>query len=194
LSRGTDRLQAPGSVVWINGAFGAGKSTVAKRLSVLVPDAAVFDPEPLARLVRNAMPPPSRPSDYQDSPLWRHLTVEAVSGLAADGGVVIVPMTLIDETYFADTVGVLRASGVRVHHFSLTASPATIRRRLLKRQVTRLMHPRSTRWALERIERCCAALAGSTFREQIDTDAMTVTEIVDQILDRTGSLLPASGQ
>ncbi|MCY4014820.1 MAG: AAA family ATPase [Gammaproteobacteria bacterium] len=186
MSGGTDRPQPLGSVVWINGAFGAGKSTVAQRLAAALPDAAVFDPEPLARLIRDAMPPSRRPSDYQDSALWRHLTVEAVGGLAAGSGVVIVPMTLIDERYFADTVGVLRASGVHVHHFSLTASPATIRRRLLKRQVTRLMDPRSTLWALDRIERCCAALAGSTFHEQVDTDALTVTEIVDRILEHTG--------
>ena len=51
-----------------------------------------------------------------------------------------------------------------------------------------LMHPRSTRWALDRIEHCCAALAASTFHEQIDTDALTVTEVVDRILKRTGSL------
>ena len=69
-----DRPQPLGSVVWINGAFGAGKSTVAKRLSATMPDAAVFDPEPLARLIRDAMPPSRRPSDYQDSALWRHLT------------------------------------------------------------------------------------------------------------------------
>lgn len=183
---GGDRPPSLGSVVWINGAFGAGKSTVAKRLSATMPDAAVFDPEPLARLIRDAMPPSRRPSDYQGSALWRHLTVEAVSGLAAAARVVIVPMTVIDERYFADTVDALRASGVDVHHFSLTASPATIRRRLLKRQATRLMHPRSTLWALARIEHCCAALGRSTFHEQIDTDALTVTEVVDRILKRTG--------
>ena len=188
MSAGGDRPPSLRSVVWINGAFGAGKSTVAKRLAAALPDAAVFDPEPLARLIRAAMPPARRPSDYQDSALWRHLTVEAVGGLATSSGVVIVPMTLIDERYFADTIGVLRASGVHVHHFSLTASPATIRRRLLKRQVTRLMHPRSTRWAIDRVERCCAALADPAFHEQIDTDALTVTEIVDRILARTGRL------
>ena len=185
---GSDRPGPLGSVVWINGAFGAGKSTVAEQLAAAMPDAAVFDPEPLARLIRDAMPPSRRPSDYQDSALWRHLTVEAISGLAAVSRVVVVPMTMIDERYFADTVGVLRAAGVHVHHFSLTASPATIRHRLMKRQVTRLTHPRSTRWALERIERCCAALASPTFHEQIDTDALTVAEVVDRILKRTGSL------
>lgn len=182
MSAGGDLSASLGSVVWINGAFGAGKSTVAKRLATALPDAAIFDPEPLARFIRDAMPQSRRPRDYQDSALWRHLTAEAVAGLSAESGVVIVPMTLIDERYFANTVGVLRASGVHVHHFSLTASPATIRRRLLKRQVTRLMHPRSTRWALGRVERCCAALGSSTFHEQIDTDALSVTEVVDQIL------------
>ena len=182
MSGGTDRPETLGSVIWINGAFGAGKSTVAKRLAAAMPDAAAFDPEPLARLIRNAMPPSKRPSDYQDSALWRHLTVEAVLGLARSSDVVIVPMTVIDEGYLADTVGVLRTSGARVRHFSLTASPATIRRRLLKRQVTRLAHPSGTRWALDRVDRCCEALAGPTFREQVDTDALTVTEIVNRIL------------
>ena len=187
MSGGTNRPEGLGNVVWINGAFGAGKSAVAKRLAAAMPDAAVFDPEPLARLIRNATPPSRRPSDYQDSALWRHLTVEAVLGLASAADVVIVPMTVIDEGYFQDIVGVLRTSGVQVHHFSLTARPATIRRRLLKRQVTRLAHPRSTRWALDRVERCCAALSGSTFREQIDTDALTVTDIVNRILQRIAS-------
>ena len=184
MSGGTNRPETLGSVVWINGAFGAGKSAVAKGLAAAMPDAAVFDPEPLARLIRNATPPSRRPSDYQDSALWRHLTVEAVLGLATVSDVVIVPMTVIDEGYFGDTVGVLRTSGAPVHHFALTASPTTIRRRLLKRQVTRLAHPSSTRWALDRVERCCDALAGSTFREHIDTDALTVTDVVDRILKR----------
>ena len=188
MSGGGDPPQPPGRVVWINGAFGAGKSTVAKRLSAVMPGAASFDPEALARLIRNAMSPSRRPRDYQDSALWRHLTVEAVSGLAAVSESVVVPMTLIDEGYFADTVGVLRESGVHVDHFALTASPATIRRRLLKRQVTRLAHPPSTRWALDRVERCCKALASSTFHEQIGTDALTVTEVVDRILKRIGGL------
>ena len=70
-----DGAPAPRAVIWINGAFGAGKTTVAKRLRAEWPEATLFDPEKLARLIRNATPRQYRPNDYQDSPLWRRLTV-----------------------------------------------------------------------------------------------------------------------
>ena len=179
-----DGAPAPGSVIWINGAFGAGKTTVAKRLRAEWPGATVFDPEKLARLIRNATPRQQRPNDYQDSPLWRRLTVQAISGLTHVSQAVIVPMTLVNERHFDETIGVLRDSGVDVHHFALTASPATLRRRILKRQLTRLTDPRSTRWALARVDRCCRSLAGETFRKQIVTDRLSVNDIVARIRSR----------
>ncbi len=179
-----DGAPAPRAVIWINGAFGAGKTTVAKRLRAEWPEATLFDPEKLARLIRNATPRQHRPNDYQDSPLWRRLTVQAISGLSHVSKTVIVPMTLVNERYFDETIGVLRESGVDVHHFALTASPATLRRRLLKRQLTRFTHPRSTRWALNRVDRCCTSLAGETFREQIVTDGLSVDGVVTRITSR----------
>ena len=170
------------SVVWLNGAFGVGKTTVAERLAREWPHAALFDPEPLARLIRDAVPAEQAPDDYQDLPLWRRTTVHVVAGLAESSKVVIVPMTLIDKRYFEEIVGALRSGSESVHHYALTARPATIRRRLLRRQLTSLMHPASTRWALDRIDRCCAALADPLFREQIDTDALTVDQIVGRIV------------
>ena len=129
------------SVVWLNGAFGVGKTTVAKRLLREWPDAALFDPEPLARLIRNAVPTAQAPDDYQDLPLWRRTTVHVVAGLLESSKVVVVPMTLIDKRYFEDIVGALRSGPEGVHHYALTAQPTTIRRRLLRRQLTSLMQP-----------------------------------------------------
>lgn len=169
------------SIVWLNGAFGVGKTTVARGLLREWRHAALFDPEPLARLIRNAVPPEQRPDDYQDLPLWRRATVELVAGIAASSEVVIVPMTLIDERYFDEIVGALRRGPHRLHHYALTARPATIRRRLLRRQLTSLIHPRSTRWALDRVDHVCTALADPRFHDHIDTDALTADEIVRRI-------------
>ena len=90
-------------------------------------------------------------------------------------------MTLIDERYFEEIIGTLRRGPHQLHHYALTAKPATIRRRLLRRQLTSLIHPRSTRWALDRIDRSCTALAGPRFRDHIDTDALTVDGVVSHI-------------
>ena len=119
-------------MVWINGAFGVGKTAVAKRLCDEWTGSALFDPEKLARLIRNATPAEQRPNDYQDAPLWRRMTVQAITGLADASEVVVVPMTLIDERYFREIVGGLRQSGQAVHHFALTATPNTIRRSALE--------------------------------------------------------------
>ena len=165
-----------GRVIWINGPFGIGKTTVARQLVVNEPNAALFDPEPLARLVRDATPRNRRPDDYQDAPLWRHLTVEALVGFAQTTDV-FVPMTVIDERHFLEIIGGLRTAAIDVRHFALTASPSTVRKRLLKRQVTRLHHPRSTAWALARVDHCCAVLADEMFGEQVDTEHQSVKAV-----------------
>ena len=148
-------------VVWINGAFGVGKTTVAKELVRGWNGAVMFDPELLGRPLWSVIPRESHTNDFQDFPLWRRLTVEAISGLLTDyHRSIVVPMTLIDDGYFAEVVRGLRER-VQVFHFALTARPATVRRRLL----TRIARPKSTRWALHRVDRCCDAPEDRDIRE-----------------------------
>lgn len=168
-------------VVWLNGAFGVGKTTVADGLRSRWPNAALFDPEGLARLLRGALPAGERPSDYQDLALWRRLTVEAICGICEQSRLTIVPMTMVNKEHFREVVGGLQHAGVTVSHFSLVARPTTIRRRLLKRQLTRPIHPKSTLWALRRVESASTALCAATFAEVVDTDGMAAAEVVSRI-------------
>ena len=170
-----------GHVVWLNGAFGVGKTTVAGGLRSRWPNAALFDPEGLARLLREALPASERPSDYQDIALWRRLTVDAICGICAQSRLTIVPMTLTNKEYCREVVGGLQQAGVTVSHFALVARPVTIRQRLLKRQLTRPIHPKSTLWALKRVESASTALSAATFTEVVDTDGMTAAEVVSRI-------------
>ena len=61
-------------LIWINGAFGAGKTRVAQRIAALRPDALLFDPEQVGFLLRRLLPREDL-SDFQDRPLWRILTL-----------------------------------------------------------------------------------------------------------------------
>ena len=122
-------------VIWLNGAFGAGKTTVARKLASLLPDAMTLDPEEIGAMLRKVIPAAQRTGDFQDLRVWRSLTVAAVEGVLQDHpGLLLVPMTVIDPAYFDETVGELRRSGITVHHFTLVADPKTIRRRLLLRR------------------------------------------------------------
>ena len=86
-------------------------------------------------------------------------------------------MTVVDPEYFDETVGRLRRLGITVHHFSLVASPKTIRRRLLRR----LSAPWPTRWALQRVQRCTSALQSPRFVIHVDTESRAVPEVVAAI-------------
>ncbi|MCV5472140.1 AAA family ATPase, partial [Escherichia coli] len=64
-------------IIWINGPFGAGKTTLAKRLRDRRSKSLIFDPEEIGFVVKETVPMPAS-GDYQDLPLWRGLTIAAV--------------------------------------------------------------------------------------------------------------------
>ncbi|ABR64379.1 hypothetical protein GOC91_14875 [Sinorhizobium medicae] len=62
---------------WINGPFGAGKTTLAEKLHERRPVFLNFDPEKIGFLVKATVPKPAS-GDFQDLPLWRGLTIAAL--------------------------------------------------------------------------------------------------------------------
>ena len=161
-------------VIWLNGAFGAGKTTVARKLASLLPDAMTLDPEDIGAMLHKVIPAAQQTGDFQDLRMWRSLTVAAIEGVLQDfPGLLVVPMTVVDATYFDETVGELRRAGITVHHFTLVADPKTIRRRLLLRP----LHPRSTRWALRQVQRCTNALQSPRFATHLTTDDRSASEV-----------------
>src|SRR5260221_5745471 len=143
-------------VIWINGAFGAGKTTVARALTSRLPGAIMFDPEAVGLMLRQTIPAGLRPTaDFQAIPLWRRLTNDTIEGLLEQyQRPVVVALTVVNPEYFDELVGALRRAGITVHHFTLTAETATIRKRL----VTRVARPWSTLWAWRQVQRGTSAL------------------------------------
>ena len=167
-----------GCVVWLNGAFGVGKTTVARALASRLPDALILDPEDIGRMLRKIVPEALRTSDFQDIPSWRRLTVATIESLLRDQpGPLVVPMTVVDPVYFDETVGRLRRVGITVHHFTLVAGPKTIRRRVL----WRLSAPWDTWWALRRVQHCTRALRSPLFATHVDTENRSVADIAASI-------------
>ena len=44
-------------IIWLNGGFGAGKTTLAAELHRRLPDAVVFDPEQVGSMLWKSLPP-----------------------------------------------------------------------------------------------------------------------------------------
>jgi hypothetical protein len=116
-------------IVWINGAFGAGKSTVTSALLAAGPGLHTFDPEHIGYVLQRVRPVPT--GDFQDLPSWRSLTVRILSGLArVSRGTWVVPMTLLRADYRAEILGGLRSRGVPVRHVVLQVPEPVLRARI----------------------------------------------------------------
>ena len=170
-------------LIWINGAFGSGKTQTAHELQRRLQHAHVVDPEPLGLALRKMLPAPSR-GDFQDLPQWRAgvLTTLAQAETSFDG-TVIVPMTIVRDDYFDQIIGGLRAQGIDLRHYSLTATRATLRRRLRRRSgyMRARLAGRDESWALQQIDRCVDVLDGERYASQIATDERPIDEVVETI-------------
>jgi hypothetical protein len=110
-------------IIWINGAFAAGKTTLAEELERRLPDAMPFDPEYVGYILIKWVPPADS-GDFQDIPLWRRLVADFAIGMAADyGRPLIVPMTLVNDGYRAEIFGLIGRAAIPVLHVFLDVRP-----------------------------------------------------------------------
>jgi hypothetical protein len=121
-------------IIWINGGFGAGKTTLAAELHWRLPNAVVYDPEDVGLMLWKWVPPGG---DFQHLPSWRELVVATALSLRKHHAeTLIVPMSLIRDAYRAEILGGLADAGEEVLHVFLEADADALRERLNAR-VTR---------------------------------------------------------
>lgn len=158
-------------IVWLNGAFGAGKTTLAEELHRRLPDALPFDPEYVGYLLRKWVPAPDS-GDFQDLPLWRKLTAEFAVALHREyGQPVITPMTLVNADYRNEIFKLITVAEVPLLHVFLDVAPEELRRRI-HAQVLDPNNPQADADArafrLRNVDRCVAA------RTDLPTDTLVV--------------------
>ncbi|MFW0791601.1 AAA family ATPase [Gordonia sp. CPCC 205333] len=175
-------------LLWINGAFGAGKTQTAFELHRRLLNSFVSDPELVGFGIHRMLPESAR-DDFQDRPQWRSAVIATLAdAVATHDGPVIVPMTLVEPDYFDEVMEGLSDAGVEVRHFALIASARTLRKRLRLRLgygVGKLFGHDET-WAMQQIDRCTTALSDKRFDVPIGTDDRTVDEVVEEIANQTG--------
>ena len=122
-------------IIWINGGFGAGKTTLAQELHRRLPDAVVYDPEDVGLMLWKWIRPNG---DFQHLPSWRELVVATALSLRRHHAeTLIVPMSLIRDAYRAEILGGLADAGEEVLHVFLEADAGVLRERLN----ARVTHP-----------------------------------------------------
>ncbi|MFB7600923.1 AAA family ATPase [Streptomyces sp. NPDC056160] len=146
-------------LVWVNGAFGSGKTTLVEELRSRRPDALVFDPELVGFVLRKTVEVPT--GDFQDLRLWRRqVAAMAVDLVEEYRRPVLVPMTLVDPAYLGEIFGVLADAGVDVLHFFLEVPRDVLVERIDGRSFTPDDPARDEQiraWCKSRIPACLAA-------------------------------------
>ncbi|MBD0421231.1 NUDIX domain-containing protein [Streptomyces sp. TRM S81-3] len=179
------------TVVWINGAFGAGKTTTARELIELIPNSTLFDPEVIGGALAHLLPPKrlAEAGDFQDLPIWRRLVIDTAAAMLAElGGTLVVPMTLLRQEYRDEIFGGLAARRIPVRHILLAPAETILRERIACREVPPDLPDgelRVRQWAYDHIEPYRAALASwlTADAHPVDTSSLTPYEAASRIAE-----------
>ncbi|MCX4678913.1 NUDIX hydrolase [Streptomyces sp. NBC_01433] len=177
-------------IVWVNGAFSAGKTSAACELIDLIPNSTLYDPELTGGGLRGLLPQKklAEVTDFQDLPIWRRLVVDTAAALLAEvPGVLVVPMTLLRQEYRDEIFGGLASRRIPVRHVLLSPEETILRSRIAGRTefpADPEHSERIRRWAYEHIDPYLAALDWITAdAHTIDTSALTPHETAQRIAE-----------
>ena len=163
-------------IIWINGAFGSGKTTTAYELNRRIANSFVYDPENVGFFIRKNIPKQIVKGDFQDHAIWREINFSVLHSISNEfPGIVIIPMTIVNHQYFNEIITKLKTNGIVVNHFTLLASRETLLKRLKSRGDNK------NSWPAKQIDRCISILSQDMFKIHIHTDSLTPEEIISQI-------------
>jgi predicted kinase len=166
-------------IILLNGAFGVGKTTVARSVVARLPRASLFNAElsgialqRMARLVGRSV------DDFQDLAFWRRITVEGLRVARAVWSNIVVPMAFSNPNYLREVRGGIDRFEPQVFHFCLVASIEVIHDRLRRRGED----PEESDWQYRRASECCLAHSNAEFATHINAAERSPEDLADEIL------------
>lgn len=170
------------NVLWIDGPYGVGKSTLAERLHEKMPDSFVFDAEAVGNAVRDNLPQALYGgAEFENYPLWFETCVRLLLEIARRWeGTALVPMTLVFPDSFGKVAGPLREAGVPVRHVLLETDYETVRERILARGED------EDCWCMRQISACLASQRAFRDVIRIPSTGQTAERLADEVLLRCG--------
>ena len=168
-------------ILWLNGAFGVGKTTTARAIRERAPTWRSFDPEQVGMLLAANLAWVEF-NDFQDLPPWRSL-VPAVASEVSEftGDDLVVVQTVLVREYWDEMQTRFGERQQRVVHVLLDAPAKVLEERIRKDSIERS----AEKWRLDHVESYELArswlLPGADL--VVDTGALSVSESVSCILD-----------
>ena len=164
-------------IIWINGPFGVGKTTVATLLYQKIEDSLLYDPELFGDFLQQCSSKYNCLTDFQDYPIWRQLTYQTIHDLARNTDkVIIVPMTIYRKKYEQEIIQQLKTDGFDLKHYTLIAKKEIILKRL------ELRTEEDNIWAKEHLDTCLTSFEKQSIGKQIDANHCSPVELVKHII------------
>ncbi len=171
-------------ILFVNGPFGVGKTSVARALVEKTPNAMLYDPEVIGSVLRRVLGPVKKVDDFQDYALWRKLIVAVAPLLRTTSArTLVIPMTVWRRDYFDPIVAGLRRVDPDLACFRLTASESELVRRISSDPEDKGAYG----WRMSHAEVCLSASRDPAFGTEVPTDGLTPVEIADRILESVGT-------
>ena len=172
-------------ILFINGSFGVGKTTVGRILQRRLAGSVLYNPEWTGSVLMR-LPFKFRGSgtdDFQDIDLWRKSVANGIKMFRAFAReTVVVPMTFYRKDYFDKIIEEVRKFDNQVKIFCLKANIETILKRLEKRGEK--IESGEDNWSIRKANECIESHKDESFGEAIITDELNAVEVADEILKR----------
>jgi len=168
-------------ILFLNGPFGVGKTSVARVLVHKMPHSMLYDPEVIGAILHRVLRPFGKIEDYQDYALWRPLLVGGARLLrTASTRTLVIPMTVWRRDLFDPIIAGLRKVDPDLLCYRLTAS----RDVLIDRIASDTEDGEAYGWRMAHIEVCLKSSRDPAFGTEISTGGRTPSEVAGQILKR----------
>ncbi|HEX7152774.1 MAG TPA: AAA family ATPase [Thermoanaerobaculia bacterium] len=176
-------------ILLLNGAFGIGKTSVARVLVKRMPGAVLYDPEIVGIVLQRAARMVGRDvPDFQELRLWRQLTIAALWLVRRFRRTVIVPMAFSEVRYLEEIRDGIARFETMQFHFCLVAPLDVVQQRLQ----TRRLKAADAAWQYRRAAECCAVHGDGAFAMQVNAADRDVNEIADEIVYALASAIRRS--
>lgn len=164
-------------LIWLNGPFGVGKTSVARELVSRHSSLRLFDPESVGQMLRANLPDVPTP-DFQDLRQWRTLVPRVAAEVASvSGNSLVAVQSVLIESYWEELLAGLQRENMTPLSIVLDCHPDVLRRRILDDDVER----GAEGWRLEHIDKY--QLARDWLLESadlvIDTTSLAVSQVAN---------------
>jgi hypothetical protein len=158
-------------IIWLNGTFGAGKTTTARQLAGDIPDVRIFDPEYVGYMVAEHLRDREF-TDFQQLQPWRTLVPIVMDEITRfTGQSLIAPQTVLVADYWRELRERSMDYSLDVFHVLLHVDPDTLAARIRADEAER----QASGWRLEHLTEYAAAQEWMVAAADLVVDSTNLT-------------------